>query len=60
MAENSKLANDIASAKGTIDKEVEALRMMENSFDESLTQALDLMQNCKGKLRITSARYFLI
>ncbi len=53
MAENSKLANDIASAKRTIDKEVEALRMMENSFDESLTQALDLMQNCKGRVIVT-------
>ena len=53
MAENSKLANDSASAKRTIDKEVEALRMMENSFDESLTQALDLMQNCKGRVIVT-------
>ncbi len=53
MAENSKLASDIASAKRTIDKEVEALRMMENSFDESLTQALDLMQNCKGRVIVT-------
>ena len=53
MAENSKLANDIASAKRTIDKEVEALRMMENSFDESLTQALDLMQNFKGRVIVT-------
>ena len=45
MAENSKFEQDIASAKRTIDKEVEALRMMENSFDESLTKALDIKQS---------------
>lgn len=53
MAENSKFEQDLASAKRTIDKEVEALRMMENSFDESLTQALDLMQSCKGRVIVT-------
>ena len=53
MAEASKFEQDIASAKRTIDKEVEALRMMENSFDESLTQALDLMQSCKGRVIVT-------
>ena len=35
---------DIASAKRTIDREVEALRMMENQFDENLTKALDMIQ----------------
>ena len=53
MAENSKFEQDVASAKRTIDKEVEALRMMENSFDESLTKALDLMQSCKGRVIVT-------
>lgn len=53
MVENSKFEQDIASAKRTIDKEVEALRMMENSFDESLTKALDLMQSCKGRVIVT-------
>ena len=53
MAEASKFEQDLASAKRTIDKEVEALRMMENSFDESLTQALDLMQSCKGRVIVT-------
>lgn len=53
MAENSKIESDIASAKRTIDKEIEALRMMENSFDESLTQALDLLQSCKGRVIVT-------
>ncbi len=44
---------DISSAKRTIDKEIEALRMMENSFDTSLTQALDLLQNTKGRVIVT-------
>ncbi len=44
---------DISSAKRTIDKEVEALRMMENSFDESLTQSLDLLQKTKGRVIVT-------
>ncbi len=44
---------DISSAKRTIEKEIEALKMMENEFDESLTKALDLMQNTKGRIIIT-------
>ena len=53
MAEASKFEQDLASAKRTIDTEVEALRLMENSFYESLTQALDLMQSCKGRVIVT-------
>lgn len=44
---------DITSAKHTIDKEIEALRMMEDSLDESLSQALDLMQKTEGRVIIT-------
>lgn len=44
---------DILSARHTIDKEIEALQVMENEFDESLTQALDLMQNTKGRVIVT-------
>ncbi len=44
---------DISSAKRTIDKEVEALRMMENSFDANLTKALDLLQSTKGRVIVT-------
>ena len=40
---------DIASAKRTIDKEVEALRMMEGELDDTLSKALDVMQNAKGR-----------
>ena len=44
---------DIISAKRTIDKEIEALRMMEDELSSNLTQALDLMQNIKGRVIIT-------
>lgn len=44
---------DIISAKRTIDKEVEALRIMENELDSNLTKALDIMQNTKGRVIIT-------
>ena len=38
---------DIVSAKRTIDKEVEALRMMEDELNDNLTKALDIMQKTK-------------
>lgn len=44
---------DIASAKRTIDKEVEALHMMEGELDDTLSKALDVMQNAKGRVIIT-------
>ncbi len=44
---------DIISAKHTIDKEVEALRMMEDSLDGSLTEALNLMQKTEGRVIVT-------
>lgn len=44
---------DIISAKRTIDKEIEALRMMEDELSENLTQALDLMQKIKGRVIVT-------
>ncbi len=49
MSENK----DIINAKRAIDKEIEALRIMENSLDENLSKALDLMQNCKGRVIVT-------
>lgn len=45
--------DDLASARRTIDKEVEALRMMENDLNGNLTKALDLMQNTKGRVIVT-------
>ena len=44
---------DLKSARRTIDKEVEALRMMEDELNGNLSQALDLMQNTKGRVIVT-------
>lgn len=44
---------DIASAKRTIDKEIEALQIMENELNSNLTQALDIMQHTKGRVIVT-------
>ena len=44
---------DIISAKRTIDKEIEALRIMESELDETLTKALDVMQYTKGRVIVT-------
>ena len=44
---------DITSAKNTISKEIQALHIMENELDDSLSKALDLMQNTKGRIIIT-------
>ena len=44
---------DIISAKRTIDKEIEALRIMENELNDDLTKALDIMQKTKGRVIIT-------
>lgn len=49
MTENK----DITSARRTIDKEVEALRMMEDELNDNLSKALDIMQNTKGRVIIT-------
>ena len=45
--------DDILSAKTTINKEVEALRVMEANLDESLTKALDLMEKTQGRVIVT-------
>ena len=45
--------NDIVSAKKTIDKEIDALRILENQIDDNFTKALDLMQNAKGRVVVT-------
>ena len=44
---------DIEVAKQTIDREIEALRAMEASLDGTLTKALDLLQNTKGRVIVT-------
>ena len=47
------IEQDLSCAKRTIDKEIEALRCMEASFGQSLSDALDLMQKAKGRIIIT-------
>lgn len=44
---------DIISARRTVDKEIEALNMMKDSLGTELSQALDLMQNIKGRVIVT-------
>ena len=44
---------DIESARRTIDKEIDALRIMESKLDENLTKALDMMQSVKGRVIVT-------
>lgn len=52
--EINKLANsDLISAKRTIDKEIDALRVMESELDSSLTKALDFMQAANGRIILT-------
>ena len=45
--------SDLVSAKETIDKEIEALRVMENEMDASLSAALDIMQAARGRIILT-------
>ncbi len=49
MSENQ----DIISAKHTIDKEIDALRIMKDELDENLSKALDMMQNTKDRIIVT-------
>lgn len=44
---------DIEVAKQTIEGEIEALKAMEASLDNTLTEALDIMQKTKGRVIIT-------
>ena len=49
MTENK----DIEVAKQTIDREVEALKAMENELDGTLTTAVDVLQKTKGRVIVT-------
>lgn len=54
LASLSQLDSDRLSAIRTIDSEIETLNELKKSLDaESLTQALDFMQNAKGRIIIT-------
>lgn len=45
--------DDIKHAIKTIDREIETLEILKNSFDNSLSKALDLLQNAKGRIIVT-------
>ncbi|MBO6281386.1 MAG: KpsF/GutQ family sugar-phosphate isomerase [Alphaproteobacteria bacterium] len=45
--------NDIKVAKQTIDREIEALKAMEDSLDATLTEVLDILQKTKGRVIVT-------
>lgn len=49
MSENK----DIVAAKQAIDREVEALEIMKNELDDSLSKVLNLMQKTKGRVIVT-------
>lgn len=44
---------DILCAQRTIDREIDALRILEKELGGSLSKALDLMQNAKGRVIVT-------
>ena len=44
---------DVVAAKQVIDREVEALEMMKNELDDSLSKVLNLMQKTKGRVIVT-------
>lgn len=44
---------DLLSARHTIEKEIDALKVLENEISDSLSAALDLMQNTKGRVIVT-------
>jgi arabinose-5-phosphate isomerase len=44
---------DILSAYKTIDKEINALKIMKDELNSTLADALDLMQNAKGRVIVT-------
>ena len=44
---------DLLSAKKTIETEIENLKLLENGLDMSITEALNIMQNAKGRIVLT-------
>ena len=45
--------SDIYVARQTIDREIDALKTMENNLDDTLGQALDVLQHTKGRVIVT-------
>ena len=52
-ATNSLQYDDLKHAVETIDREIETLQILKNSFDSNLSVALDLLQNTKGRVIVT-------
>lgn len=53
-ASNSNLKyDDLKHAVETINREIETLEILKNSFNEKLSEALDLLQNAKGRIIVT-------
>ncbi len=45
--------NDIQYAVTTIDREIETLEILKNSLNQTLSEALDILQNTKGRVIVT-------
>ena len=45
--------DDIKYAVETIEREIETLNILKNNLDHTLSQALDLLQNAKGRIIVT-------
>lgn len=52
-AENCLNIDDLKNSVETVDREIETLNILKNSFDENLSRALDLLQNTKGRVIVT-------
>lgn len=48
-----EVQKDIECARRTIDREIDTILKLKESLDDSFTQALDVMQNAKGRIIIT-------
>ena len=51
--DNGLRYDDLKYATETIDKEIATLEILKNNLDETLSQALDLLQNTKGRVIVT-------
>lgn len=49
----TEIHDDIQSARRTIEKEIDALKVLESELNGNLSKALDIMQNIKGRVIIT-------
>lgn len=53
IEKTNQSTNDKINAYKTIDMEIDTLQKLRKGLDDSLTKALDLMQNAKGRIIIT-------